>query len=184
MFFSQEHSYKNWTLFLDRDGVINVRPFNSYVKNPIDFQFITGAKEAISILCNYFKYVIIVTNQQGVGKGLMTENDLKNIHKHMIHEIEICGGRVDAVYYCTMLSSEENNCRKPSPSMAYQAKQDFSDIDFELSVMVGDTSSDIAFGKNLGMKTIQIGNETTDIQADLKFNDLKSFAKSIELKQP
>jgi histidinol-phosphate phosphatase family protein len=181
--FMLEHITRDWTLFLDRDGVINVRPLQDYVKKPADFQFLPGAKEALAILSKYFKYLIVVTNQQGIGKKLMTESDLQAIHEKMQHELSLENTRINAIYYCTMLANEANNCRKPSPEMAHQAKVDFPDIDFGHAIMAGDTSSDILFGHHVGMKTIQIGNEEVDVKPDLNFPDLLSFAKALQLKK-
>ena len=77
-------SYKdNWTLFLDRDGVINVKLPNDYVKNINEFSFIDGSIEGIRLLSKIFKRIIIVTNQRGIGKKIMTIEQLKTIHNHM-----------------------------------------------------------------------------------------------------
>ncbi len=76
-------SDNDWTLFLDRDGVINQRIVGDYVKSPEEFQFIDGVPESISILNGLFRYVIVVTNQQGVGKGKMTGNDVEAVHHFM-----------------------------------------------------------------------------------------------------
>ncbi|HOI31357.1 MAG: HAD-IIIA family hydrolase [Bacteroidales bacterium] len=181
--FLLEHITHDWTLFLDRDGVINIRPYQDYVKKPADFKFLPGAKEAISILGKYFKYLIVVTNQQGIGKKLMTESDLLAVHQKMQEELAVQNAGINAIYYCTMLANEPDNCRKPSPFMAYKAQADFPDIDFDHALMAGDTSSDILFGRNLGMKTIQIGNEKVNIKPDLNFPDLLSFAKMLHRKK-
>ncbi|MBG0781283.1 MAG: HAD family hydrolase [Bacteroidales bacterium] len=181
--FSLEHITQGWTLFLDRDGVINVRPYQDYVKKPSDFQFLPGVKEAIALLRKHFKYLIIITNQQGIGKGLMTEQDLIAIHNKMQLELEQHNGKIDAIYFCSMLAGEKDHCRKPEPFMALKAKEDFPDIEFTQSIMAGDSSSDLLFGQNLGMKTIQIGNNQLDIKANFLFPDLLSFAKSLDQKQ-
>ena len=80
---------KDWTLFLDRDGVINKKIENNYVRNWSQFEFIEGVIEALKILRNIFGKIIIVTNQRGIGKGLMTENDLYKIHENMIKVFEL-----------------------------------------------------------------------------------------------
>ncbi|MDR1763306.1 MAG: HAD-IIIA family hydrolase, partial [Dysgonamonadaceae bacterium] len=110
-------------LFLDRDGVINVHRPNDYVKSVEEFEFIDGAKEALKILAPHFRYICIVTNQRGVGKGLMTERQLAAIHSYMCDEITKSGGRIDKIYVCTA-TDDADPMRKPNPGMALQAKQD------------------------------------------------------------
>lgn len=173
---------KNWTLFLDRDGVINKRLVDDYVKNWNQFVFIDGVFESLEILSNLFGRIIIVTNQQGIGKKIMSEKALFSIHEKMIKKIEQSNGRIDRIYYCGMLKDEINNCRKPAPVMANLAKKDFPEINFKRSVMIGDTSSDIAFGKDLGMKTIFLGNEINK-HADFNFQNLLGASSEIQKKR-
>ena len=162
----------DWTLFLDRDGVINVRVVGDYIRSLKGFEFLPHVKEAISSFSSLFRRVIVVTNQQGVGKGLMSEADVEEIHAYMIKEIEAAGGRVDKVYFCPALDAENNPCRKPNNGMALQAQQDFPEIDLERSLMIGDSLSDMEFGRRSGMLNAFITdepykNETqlTDIEA-------------------
>ena len=162
---------KTWTLFLDRDGVINVRLIDDYVKNINEFEFLPGVLEAFKIFAEKFGRIVIVTNQQGVGKGLMTLQDVDSIHDFMKKEIEAQKGRIDAIYVCPQLKSDPNNFRKPSPKMAYMAQHDFPEIDLEKSIMIGDSNSDIEFGRNAGMYTILIGDE---------FESLFEFAKILK----
>lgn len=173
---------KEWTIFLDRDGVINRRPWNDYVKNVNDFVFLPGTVEAIRLLSNYFVRTLVVTNQQGVGLGVMQQEDLENIHSAMLRTISEAGGKIDHVFCCTDLKTKPDNCRKPSRMMADEACRMFPEINLQKAVMVGDTASDIAFGKNLGMKTIQIGDEASPITPDLRFQSLFQFAKYCLLK--
>lgn len=155
---------ESWTIFLDRDGVINKRKPGSYVKKTKDFIFLNGAKKAIKKLSKKFNRVIIVTNQQGLGKGLMTEEELNLVNDYMISEIKNSGGRIDKVYYCSQLATAKSNCRKPNSEMAMKAKEDFPDIEFSKSIMFGDSISDIEFGKRLGMKTVLIPTKEEEIQ--------------------
>ena len=147
---------KSWTLFLDRDGVINRKIDNDYVRNLNQFEMLNGAADAISGLSKIFSKVIIVTNQQGIGKGLMTENDLNEIHQHLKSEIEIAGGKIDAIYFAPNLKLENSPIRKPETGMALAAQKDFPEIEFSKSVMIGDSMHDMDFGKRLGMNTIYI----------------------------
>jgi histidinol-phosphate phosphatase family protein len=148
---------KNWTLFLDRDGVINEKRDNDYVKKWQEFSFIKGSLEAISKLSIIFGRIIVVTNQRGVGRGLMTEEDLLFIHKKMTEVVYMNGGKIDQIYYCTDTSDYSEN-RKPNIGMALKAKLNFPDIDFTKSVMVGDSITDMQFGNKLGMNCILIDN--------------------------
>lgn len=150
---------KSWTLFLDRDGVINERIVDGYVKTVEEFIFNDGVLDTIKRLSEVFGRVVVVTNQQGIGKGLMTEEDLKKVHDYMLSEIEKAGGRIDNIYFAPRLASPTNELRKPNIGMAIQAQKDFPEINFSKSVMIGDSSSDIEFGKNAGMKTIFVGKE-------------------------
>lgn len=147
---------KDYSVFIDRDGVINKRIIGNYVKKIEEFKFLPGSIEAIARISSFFKHVFIVTNQQGVGKGLMTIEDLDNIHNNMISEINAAGGRIDAVYFCPSLKTSGDSCRKPEIGMALKAQQEFPEVDFSKSVMIGDSKSDMAFGKNAGMQTIFI----------------------------
>jgi histidinol-phosphate phosphatase family protein len=170
-----------WALFLDRDGVINERIVDGYVRNPSEFRFIHGVQESMKMFSRVFKYIFIVTNQQGIGKGLMSETDLMHVHDHMLQNIKKHGGRIDGIYYSPHLDSENHSSRKPNPGMALEAKKDFPEIDFSRSVMVGDMEKDIAFGQKLGMLTIFIGStKQFDIfEPDYRYDSLLSFAKTL-----
>lgn len=169
----------DWTLFLDRDGVINVRIIDGYVTKIEEFEFLPDVIEAFKIFKNKFNRIIVVTNQQGVGKGLMTEDDVKKVHDFMINEVENHDGKIDKVYFCPQLKSVPDNYRKPSPKMAYMAKEDFPEIDLSKSIMIGDMNSDVEFGKNAGMMTVFIGDNELKLIPDGRFNSLYDFAKVI-----
>jgi D-glycero-D-manno-heptose 1,7-bisphosphate phosphatase len=143
------------TLFLDRDGVINNEIKGGYVLNWDMFQFADGVLEALPILAEKFGHIVIVTNQRCIGRGLLTVEGLNAIHAKMLESITANGGRIDNIYFCPDIDSN-SPCRKPNNGMAMQAKADFPDIDFTQSVMVGNTLSDMNFGKNLGMTTVFI----------------------------
>ena len=169
-----------WSLFLDRDGVINERIFGGYITDPSSFVFLDGTKEAIKSLSRLFHRVIVVTNQQGIGKGIMTERNLLEIHTYMHDQIHISGGKIDKSYFAPNLKGAEDDIRKPHSGMAVLAKMEFPEIDFKRCVMVGDTDTDIEFGKNLGMKTVRIKTkEPIGLEADLTVGSLFEFAKMI-----
>ena len=170
---------RDWTLMLDRDGVLNRRIINGYVTSWEEFEFLPGVLEALKIFAQRFKYIFIITNQQGVGKGLMTMDQVEAIHDRMCLEIEAYNGRIDGILVCPQLASEPDNYRKPSPEMAYMAQELCPDIDLKKCVMVGDGPSDIAFGHNAGTHTVFIGDDNPD--ADDTFPTLFDFAKLLSL---
>jgi D-glycero-D-manno-heptose 1,7-bisphosphate phosphatase len=175
---------KNWTLFLDRDGVINTRIPDDYVMTPEQFDFIPGVLESFQSLATYFGRILVVSNQQGIGKGLMTEDSLETIHTKMIDAISKAGGRIDKVYFCPHIKESGSFLRKPNIGMGLLARKDFPDIHFSRSVMVGDSLSDMRFGKRLGMLTVFLSSNLYEIRSnpgliDHAFPDLCTFAKSL-----
>lgn len=173
---------KDWTLFLDRDGVINEEVVGDYIREWNKFHFRPGSLDAIALLSPFFKYVIVVTNQAGVGKGLMTLDELNKINTQMLQVVHTAGGRIDHVYFCTATDNKDIN-RKPNPGMALQAKADFPEIDFSKSIMVGNMPNDMKFGRNFGAYTVYLptrAEETPDPSTvDIQYKDLLSFAKDL-----
>lgn len=149
---------RSWTLFLDRDGVINKRLIDDYVKNIREFEFLPGVQEALAEFAKVFGRIFVVTNQRGIARGLMTEHDLHLVNEYMLAELQKAGGRIDKVYYCPHDRDENCGCRKPAIGMALKAKQDYPEIDFSKAIMIGDSPSDIEFGENAGMRTIYVAN--------------------------
>ncbi|HLI93959.1 MAG TPA: HAD-IIIA family hydrolase [Puia sp.] len=175
---------RRWTLFLDRDGVINQEKENSYIFHYGEFVFYDKAKEALRIVDSLFGRIIIVTNQRGVGKGLMTADDLRIIHDKMVAEIVLAGGRIDRIYYADSLRDDHPD-RKPNPGMALAAKAEFPEIDFSRAIMVGNSLSDMEFGKNAGMYTVfllttQAAPTLPHPHIDMVFNSLYDFAKHLQ----
>ncbi len=146
----------SWTLFLDRDGVINKRLPGQYVKHISDFDILPGVLETIAYFSKFFGRIIIVTNQQGIAKGLLSADDVHCVHDFLRKRVRATGGRIDRIYFCGDWADAIPNCRKPHPHMALQAQKDFPEIEFSKSIMVGDMPSDIAFGQELGMITIWV----------------------------
>lgn len=170
----------SWTLFLDRDGVINERIMGGYVTSPDKFEFLPGVLNAIARLSRSFHRVVVITNQQGVGKGLMTERNVLEVHSYMRDEIHRSRGRIDKCFFAPNLVGADEDLRKPGPAMAEMAKLEFPEIEFNRSIMVGDTDSDISFGKNLGMKTVRIKTvEPISVEADFTCESLAEFSKMI-----
>ena len=174
------------TLFLDRDGVLNVRTPDDYVKTPAEWIPVPGLETAMQQLSALFGRIIVVTNQAGIGKGLMTEADLDAVHQKMLDLIHTSGGRIDAVYHCPHRRDEGCDCRKPATGMALRAKVAFPDIDFTQSWMVGDSISDMQLGFRLGMKTVLIHGKAEeaellkDLPVDYRFDTLSEFATRMQ----
>ncbi len=175
---------KSWTLFLDRDGVINNERVGHYVLNWAEFYFSEKVLEALQILSEKVGTIIIISNQRGVGRKLMTEMDLSSIHQQMQKEITTAGGRIDGIYYCTEVEKE---CffRKPNPGMALRAFEDFPQIDLQKCIMVGNKPSDMRFGRAAGVYTVFI--ETTNPHephphpdVDARFPTLRAFAGALQ----
>ncbi len=174
------HIDNTWTLFLDRDGVINKKLENDYVKHSTEFEFIDGVQNALRILNPIFGTIVIVTNQQCIGKGIIKPEDLELIHKNMLYEITYLKGRIDKIYHSPYLASENHPTRKPAIGMALQAQKDFPSIDLKKSIIVGDSMSDMEFGRNAGMKTVYISNEPKQSDLiDFNFKSLIYFAHSL-----
>lgn len=174
---------KTWTLFLDRDGVINEDKPGSYIFNADEFAFTAGGPDLFEGLSRKFGPLIVVTNQRGLGRGLMTEADLSGIHDKMLDEIRKAGGRIDAIYYAPSIHNDDP-LRKPNPGMAVKARQDFPHIDPAKSIMVGNKMSDMAFGKNAGMYTVYIASTNPEApfphpDVDLRYGSLEEFASSL-----
>ncbi len=176
----------NWTLFLDRDGVINERLPGAYIADWQDFHFTEKAIDAIARCRSYFSRIVIVTNQQGIGKGIMSFAELSSLHQAMLEAIQAGGGQIDGIYTCPDLASMNSVNRKPNPGMAYQAQKDFPEINFKRSLMVGDSISDIQFGKRLGMYTVLIPSKMEEADLweaapiDYRFDNLKLMADYLE----
>ena len=183
--FNLQQINKEWSLFLDRDGVINHEKDQSYVFHYGEFAFYQDTKEALKILTATFGRILVVTNQRGIGKGLMTTADLLDIHAKMMEEIVAAGGKIDGIYHSDSLLNDHPN-RKPNPGMAFEAQKDHPAIDFTHSIMVGNNISDMEFGRNAGMHTVFL-RTTNPAQVlphpaiDLVFNSLYDFAKALQL---
>jgi D-glycero-D-manno-heptose 1,7-bisphosphate phosphatase len=148
------------TVFLDRDGVLNRKlPEGEYVSAWEHFHLLPGAAEAIGKLKVAGLRVLVVSNQRGVALGLYRREDVDRIHAELQKELAPRGAEIDGFYFCPH-DKGACNCRKPLPGLFEQARSQFPDIEPETSLMIGDSLSDIEFGRNLGMTTIFIEGDT------------------------
>jgi D-glycero-D-manno-heptose 1,7-bisphosphate phosphatase len=176
------------TIFLDRDGVLNQKmPEGSYVTSLSDFQPLPGVHQAIARLNRAGLRVIVVSNQRGIALGLHTAADVLSIHSAFQRELQAYGAHIDAFYFCPH-DQTGCNCRKPLPGLFEQAQADFSDITAASSAIIGDSWSDIEFGRRLGMFTIFIdgdptlqkpGAESARASANLHFASLPEATKAL-----
>ena len=174
---------KTWTLFLDRDGVINIEKRDDYIHNWDQFKFYDGVKEALSIFSKKFGKIFVITNQRGVGKGIHKLEDLEIIHSNMLQEFSEAEGKIDKIYYSIDIEDDHPN-RKPNTGMGLQAQKDFPEVNFSKSIMIGNTLSDMKFGRNLNVAANiflptrkEIDVHHPDI--DFVFDDLLSFANAL-----
>ncbi len=160
---AQVLSSKAEALFLDRDGVLNRLLEGSYVKSWADWQWMPGILEELPKWAVKFKHIVLVTNQRGVGKGLMTDADLARIHARMMQELLEAGGKIDLILTCTAVSDDDPR-RKPNPGMFREACA-LLPLAPQRCVMVGDSDSDAAFARNCGMAFIRLGPEAVSLDS-------------------
>lgn len=171
-----------WTLFLDRDGVLNERIVDGYVRNWGEWVWNEGVLEAIASLSKRFGTIVIVTNQRGIARGLYTEQDLEDVHTRMLADIKAAGGRIQAVYHCPHDKDAGCNCRKPLPGMLLRAAKENSSIDLKKALMVGDSNSDMEAAKAAKVHAVFIGKMHRDLPSNVltALPDLATFARLFE----
>lgn len=172
----------SWTLFLDRDGVLNRRIVDGYVRIPEELVVLPGIPESVARLNRIFGRTVVVTNQRGIGIGYMTESELEKVHEALQRQLAAAGASIDAIYHCPHDRDEDCGCRKPYTGMAIQAMKQFPEIDPRKTIMVGDTRSDMQFGRTLGAVCVWIDTGHRDKlpdDYDFRFRSLSEFADAI-----
>jgi D-glycero-D-manno-heptose 1,7-bisphosphate phosphatase len=155
----------DFTVFLDRDGVINRKlPDGRFVRCWSEFEFLPGVKEAVRLLNENGIRVIVVTNQRGIGLGLYSEDDLLHLHKQMTAALRKHGAKLNGIYYCPHAEGA-CACRKPGIGMFEHAFRDFGDAAPSRSVVVGDSLSDMQAAQKLGAMKVLIGSIDRTMQA-------------------
>ena len=147
-------------VFLDRDGVIN-KNRNDYVKTWDEFKFLPNAKKGIKLLNNNSFKILIITNQSVVGRGIIKEKTLNEIHEKMLKELNEYGCRIEKIYCCPHAPWDNCDCRKPKPGMLLKAADDF-DLDLKECHFIGDSETDEEAGKTVGCKTYLV-SENRDL---------------------
>jgi len=169
------------TVFLDRDGVINEKmPEGHYVTCWGEFRLLPGVVEAILLLNQAGLRVVVVSNQRGIAVGLYTAADVLAIHGTLQKLLAECGAHVDGFYFCPH-DRGQCTCRKPLAGLFEQAQTEFPGISAASSIMIGDSESDMEFGRRLGMITAFLegeparrkpGAEAARAMADLRYASL------------
>jgi D,D-heptose 1,7-bisphosphate phosphatase len=159
-------------IFLDRDGTINFD--TGYVKNPDDVHLMEGVAEGIRKLKDLFGFkMIVVSNQAGVSKGIMTIEDVEIVNAKVNELLQKEGTCIDAFYYCPFHPDNDppakTVCRKPSPFMILKAAEEHN-IDLKKSYMIGDKTSDVDAGINANIKTVFINAGNTADEISILYN--------------
>src|SRR5713226_6467880 len=155
-------------VFLDRDGVINRKaPEGRYVTRWEDFHVLPGVVEAITLLNRAGFFVIVVTNQRCIAKGLMTAAELEEMHQRMTALLARAGATIDAIYYCSHEVEESCKCRKPAPGMMLDAARSHG-MDLPASWMIGDSDIDVEAGKNAGCKTARLLSTSATVDESMR----------------
>lgn len=142
-------------VFLDRDGVINQKPASGeYIRSPGEFRLLPNAADWIRLFNELEFLVIVITNQRGIARGLMSEADLSLIHKKMLDELNARGAHVDDIFYCPH-ELNSCDCRKPRPGMLYAARDKWN-IDIERSLLLGDSDSDAELAAACGLRFLRV----------------------------
>jgi len=147
-------------VFIDRDGTLNEE--RNFIRSPEDLHLISGAAEAIRKLNRRSILTCVISNQSGVARGYLTEEDLARVHTKLVEELARQDARVDKIYYCPhhptdgiALYKINCNCRKPNPGMLKLGEQELN-IDLSRAYIIGDKLVDIQAGKAVGATTILV----------------------------
>lgn len=162
-------------LFIDRDGVINKLRVADYVKHISEFELLPEVIPALVILRPLFKRIFVVTNQQGIGKGMMLDS-IDKIHEHFLSLLP-SNIHPDKIYHCPHLKEDNCVCRKPKPGMALKAKNDFPEIQLTNSIMIGDSQSDMEFALNAGIQPVLVSEISRNEFPT--FSNILAFAQSL-----
>jgi D-glycero-D-manno-heptose 1,7-bisphosphate phosphatase len=179
-------------IFLDRDGVLCKEKNFFYNGKPLifpeEFEWEEGSKESLGILAKSKFYIMIVTNQSAIEKNILTMDMFHEINSPLYKEIENNGGKFEGVYICPHKKETNCLCRKPLIGMIEKVIKD-KKVDIENSYLVGDKTSDILFGKNLGCKTVLVKtgygglDKIYNVKADFIFENLYFFSKYLEKRE-
>ena len=142
-------------VFLDRDGVINVKPpAGDYVRSWEAFRLIPTMVDWIRLFNALGLLVIVVINQRGVARGLMSQSDLDRIHEVMLERLAVAGARIDDIF-CCIHAEGTCDCRKPRPGMVLEAASKWN-IDLKTSILIGDSPVDRRLAQACNLKFVAV----------------------------
>ncbi|MDQ6711523.1 MAG: HAD family hydrolase [Candidatus Dormibacteraeota bacterium] len=165
------------TVFLDRDGVINRRR-PDHVKCWEEFEFLPGSLDALASLRQMGVHIIVITNQAVVGRGLITEEDLEQIHRRMIEVVESRGGRIDRIYACLHVPELHCACRKPGTEHLRRASAELG-IDLRESFMVGDSETDVRAAKAAGSRPVLVSE--AEVEPGVDCSVVRDLSAAVQL---
>jgi len=160
-------------VFFDRDGIINESPGPGYVERVEDFYLMPEFMDALRVVSDKGYAAIVITNQRGVGRGIMTQETLDSIHNHLVENLAARGLKLHDIYVCVINDQAHPN-RKPNPGMILDAARDH-DIDLSRSWMVGDNESDVTAGKRAGCRTIRVNASCDETEADILLKSMSEL---------
>lgn len=153
-------------IFFDRDGIVNRRRIDDYVKTWSEFEFLPEIFTVLPASRRSGHLAVLVTNQRGIARGLMSEDALLSMHDRMQTELDArTGARFDAIYFCPHDRDSGCNCRKPLPGMLIDAARDL-DIDLRSSWLIGDSESDVAAAHAAGARAVLVAEDVTESAAE------------------
>jgi heptosyltransferase-2 len=151
-----------YTIFLDRDGTLNEDP--GFLRSASDLRLLPGVATALARLKSAGARLVVVTNQSGVGRGLLTLKDLEAIHARLEGLLEQSDAALDAIYFCPHHPDDGCRCRKPATGMVDRAVSELQ-ADLRKAYVVGDHANDIQLAKAAGVKSILVTSGQVDQQA-------------------
>jgi D-glycero-D-manno-heptose 1,7-bisphosphate phosphatase len=182
----------NKAIFLDRDDTLIEDP--GYISSPEQVKLLPGVTQALVQLKQMGYKLIVVSNQSGIARGMLTEDDLAHIHARMKELLAADGAYLDQIYFCPYHPEgviekyrKESDLRKPNPGMLLTAAEEM-DIDLSRSWMIGNAYHDTTAGKRVGCRTILLNippgaiktPKPTDPSPDFKAVNLKEAANIIK----
>ncbi len=165
-------------VFFDRDGIVNVAPGPGYVERVEDFHIIPAFLDALRVTRARGYEAVIVTNQRGVGLGLMTQDTLDAIHATLHDAIDREGLELLDILYCTADDNAHPN-RKPNPGMLQEAATRHR-LDLSRSWMIGDNEKDVLAGQRAGCRTVLVDASDRTSAADYRVPDMSSLPAFLE----